>query len=265
MAGGSMDYQDKKYCLLDDKKLEAEKILYYRTVDSTSLAIHRNAALSENYYTVVAEEQNKGRGRRGRDWFSPPGCGLWFSILLKPSMLKPENAQAITLITGAVIANHLNEKYEISSTIKWPNDLILNGKKLGGILTEMKGYQTKIDYIVAGIGLNVNQKPADFPELLKPLATSLFIETGRLFDRTELLISIRKALLKAYEIFYRQGFAPFHNLWLELNETTGKIITLIWSGKSLTGKVIDLSENGSLVVEDEHGFIHNVNYGEIKN
>ncbi len=249
---------------LDEKALARHGIIYKAAVDSTN---HEARLLAEKgapaFSTIVADQQLKGRGRLGRNWHSPPGSGLWFTMLLRPHDLNPAAVAPITLVTAAVVANLLHSLLNIPVQVKWPNDLLIRGKKTGGILTELKGEPDAIDYLVIGMGINVNQGADSFPQDLAGMATSLSLESGKQYNRTLLLIEIREVLLAAYQKFFREGFAPFRGLWLEHNTTLGKIVKVSWPGGEICGTACGLSKNGALLVKDSSGFTHTVNYGEI--
>jgi BirA family biotin operon repressor/biotin-[acetyl-CoA-carboxylase] ligase len=249
---------------LDYKRFDRKMIRYYNTVDSTNLTIHHLAAEgAPAFTTAIAEEQRQGRGRRGRNWFSPPESGLWFSFLLRPQSLRPEDASAITLVTAAVLADSLNNRFKLPVKVKWPNDLLLDGKKICGILAELRGDLQQIEYLVIGIGLNVNQNLADFPLELQQLATSLSIESGSNINRTELFLELRSDLDSAYRLFLEDGFTPFHKLWKRYNTTLGQAVTINSAGGAIIGQALDLTSQGALQVLDKSGAIHIVNYGEI--
>lgn len=246
------------------EKFAGKNIYYYQSVDSTNRAMHRLAKEGAPAYSIaLAEEQLEGRGRLGRSWFSPPGSGLWFSILIRPLMLTPADASPLTLVTAAVLAGHLNEHHNLPVKIKWPNDLLIDGKKTGGILTELKGDPDRTEYLIVGIGLNVNQQLTDFPEELGRQSTSLCIASGRKFNRIELFLSLRNELLNAYPLFLKKGFTPFRDLWKENNTTLGQEVTLDRDGGKLQGKALDLTETGALLIIDKEGHMHTINYGEI--
>ncbi len=255
---------DDKPDLLDLKKFENKNIYYYETVDSTNLIARRLAGEgAPNFSTVVAEEQQEGRGRLGRSWFSPRGTGLWFSIILRPDISSQADAAPVTLVTAAVLADYLRDHLDLPVLVKWPNDLLVGKKKTGGILTEIKGELNRVSYLVVGVGLNINQQENDFPAELCPRATSLSIEKGKLFNRTELFLSIKNELEKAYRLFFAEGFSPFYQLWKKYNSTLGQNITVSRPGGILRGKALDLTEDGALLLQDERGDIRIINYGEI--
>jgi len=237
---------------LDYKRFDLNMIHYYKTVDSTNLTVHQLAAEgAPAFSTAIAEEQQQGRGRRGRSWFSPPGSGLWFSFLLRPESLRPEDASAITLVTAAVLADSL------------PNDLLIDGKKICGILAELRGDLQQIEYLVIGIGLNVNQNLSDFPLELQQLATSLSIEGGSEIDRTDLFLALHSDLAAAYHLFMKDGFTPFHQLWKKYNSTLGQEVTINSAGGAIRGQALDLTSQGALQILDNLGVSHTINYGEI--
>ncbi len=250
--------------LIQKELFDGLEIYYDSTVDSTNL---RCRALAENnaveYSTVIAEKQLQGRGRLGRSWFSPPESGLWFSILLRPHNYSPADVSAITLVTAATTAEFLNCCYNLPVKVKWPNDLLINGKKTGGILTEIKAEPDWIEYLIVGIGLNVNQNQPDFPGELQDQATSLAIAGGNHFDRTLLFIKLRRELIKAYQLFFKEGFKYFQELWKKHNLTLGKNVKVNWPGGSLQGFAYDLNQEGALLLKDEREKFYSINFGEI--
>ena len=250
--------------LLDKKALAEMAIIYRESVDSTNLVARRLAEEgAPGFTTIIAEQQLSGRGRLGRSWFSPAGSGLWFSVIFRPAALTPAAVSPVTLVTAAVIADYLSGEYNLPVQIKWPNDLQIGGKKIAGILTEIKGDPDRIDYLIIGIGLNVNQKPADFAPELATIATSLAIETRIKIKRTELLINLHQALLRAYRLFEKEGFAPFRQIWIRNNITLGHQVKISWPGGSLTGLASELTDEGKLIVKDNYGQTRLVSYGEV--
>ncbi len=255
---------EKEPDLLNSTLLSNQLINYYKVLDSTNLAARHLAEQGcPTYTTVIAEEQLKGRGRRGRSWFSPSNSGLWFSIVLRPEMISPATAAPITLVTAAALASSLKKYYELAIKIKWPNDLLIGRKKFGGILSEIKGEPDRVEYLVIGTGLNINQRSSDFPPDLQDKATSLLVESGRFFKRTELFLSLWRDLCQAYDIFFREGFAPFHGKLLTFNNFIDQNVSISWPGGSVKGLVLDLDQDGALIIKDSQGDLKKINYGEI--
>ena len=175
---------------------------YFETLDSTNdLAKALAVQGAPEGTVVVAEAQTSGRGRLGREWDSPPGVGLYVSLVLRP-MLPPMELPQITLTTAVAVVRAVRRVAGLAPGIKWPNDLLLNGKKLGGILTEMETESDRIRHVVVGLGLNVNNP--GFPPELAATATSLALEAGRTFSRVNLL----QAWLEEFEALYEPIFTP---------------------------------------------------------
>lgn len=249
---------------LDAARLANRGIIYYPSVQSTNLVARSLAGENAAEGTVIiAEEQTEGRGRRGRRWISPRGKGLWFSLILRPNDTSLAAAAPVTLAVAAALARVLRRETGLKVTLKWPNDLLVEGKKICGILTELKGELDRVEYLILGIGLNVNQSGADFPPGLRLRAGSLALAAGRVFDRTALFLSLLEPLREACTLFFKEGFSYFRDTWIGHNSTLGQEITVAWPGGSLCGTALDLDENGELILQDQAGRVHRINYGEI--
>ncbi len=250
--------------LLDQDILHENKILYLRSTDSTNREIRRLAEEgAPQFHTLVAEEQTGGRGRLGRKWISPPGKGLWFSILLLPRNISPTEATPVTLVSAVALARYLGETLNLPVQVKWPNDLLIKGRKIAGILTELKGEPERVEYLITGIGINVNQERNSFPAEISDRATSLFIESGMLINRSLLLVELRNTLVEAYNLFFSKGFRPFQSEWKKISSTLEREVTISRPDGQLRGKAVDLDEHGTLLVRDSNNIIHPVRYGEI--
>ncbi len=244
--------------------LKTANINHFTAVESTNKIARSAAANSSSFFSAYsAEEQLHGRGRLSRNWFSPSGAGLWFSALIHPDAMNPAEAAPVTLTTAAVLAAYLNSEYGLPVKIKWPNDLMINGKKFGGILTEMISDLDRVSSLIVGIGLNINNRAEDFPEELRGLATSAYIESGARIDRTELLLNLTAKLESAYRVFCESGFFPFYEQWKKYNYTLGRHIKVKLSGTIVQGTAVDLDKDGSLLLEEGKGTIRKISYGEI--
>lgn len=249
--------------LLDIELLQEKGIYYMESIDSTNLAARQLAEEGADNFTVItAEEQLAGRGRHGRSWHSPKGKGLWFTVILRPGGASPAGISSVTLATAAVTADYLNS-INLPVKVKWPNDLLIREKKTGGILTEFKGEPDRIDYLLVGIGLNIHHRRVDFPDQLKPLATSLGLEDGVNLNRTVLLFALLSKLQQAYDHYFSEGFSPFLPLWKKYNVTLGKEVSIKLPAGIIFGRAIDLNENGALLLQDESGTVQTISYGEI--
>ena len=248
---------------LDTEIFGKQEIVCLKETDSTNLQAKILAAGGAPEGTLVlAEERSAGRGRKGRTWFSAKGRGIYASLILRP-VLSPSEAQGITLITAVAAAESLISATKLPIRIKWPNDLLINGKKIAGILTEIGTEMDSIDYIVVGIGLNVNTPLKDFPEDISEIATSIFIESGQLFSRTKIIQDFLKCYEKYYEIFKKSGFAGARDKWMALSNIIGKQIMVKDIGKEYSGRVIDIDNDGVLILEDEKGNICRVISGDL--
>ncbi len=209
---------------------------------------------------VVAEAQTGGRGRLGRQWDSPPGTGLYVSLLLRPP-LPPTEMPQITLTTAVAVARAVKRVTGVAPGIKWPNDLLLAGKKLGGILTEMETESERIRHLVVGLGLNVNN-PA-FPAELEPLATSLLLATGRRHSRLEILQAWLEEFEELYGRFLAREFAGILDEWRSLTVTLGRRVTVRQGPVTICGRALEVAPDGALLVETAAGEVVRVTSGEI--
>ena len=237
-----------------DTKVIGLNMEYYPSVDSTNrvakaLAYHG----AEEGTIVVAEEQTGGKGRLDRTFYSPRGKGIWFSVILRPKIL-PKEAPKCTLMAAVAVAEAMN-RFNLKAQIKWPNDIMFDGRKLVGILTEMTGEIGKITYLVIGVGINVNIKREDFPEELQSVATSLLEMSGKELSRVELFRAVLEEFDKLYIEVKEAGFGRVIERWKKYNVTLGKQIKVISAGDGeiFTGKAIDLNADGALVVETAQG------------
>lgn len=240
----------------------AEDIVHLTETDSTNLRAKELAAGGATEGTiVVAERQTGGRGRKGRSWFSPEGS-IYMSFILRPRM-PPSEAPGITLMTGAAAAEALLLLTQLDARIKWPNDILVGGRKIAGILTEISSDMDRIDYVVVGIGINVNIPKENLGDDIKETATSVLIETGGPLARPRLI----RAFLEQFEIYYGiiqdQGFEPIRKRWKELSDIAGRRTMVEMIGKTLTGQVVDIDTDGVLLLTDDLGKHHRIVSGDI--
>ncbi|MBS3969061.1 MAG: biotin--[acetyl-CoA-carboxylase] ligase [Clostridia bacterium] len=229
-------------------KLLAGNIIHFHEIGSTNEEAKR---LADKEYPegtlVIAEKQTAGKGRMGRHWQSL-STGLWFSILLKPS-IPPRDASQLSLLVAAALWTALSGDFGIKAKIKWPNDLLVDNKKVCGILTEMKGEMDRINYIITGVGINVNQELEDFSGELANTAVSLKIIKGREIDRLLLLQKYLETLEEFYLDFLENGFERARKVCIENSHTIGNIVTIYSGDKEHTGKAVDLGRDGALILK----------------
>lgn len=201
---------------------------------------------------VIAEEQTGGRGRFGRQWFSPPGKGIWMSVLLRPD-LPLQHTPQLTLLTGVAVCRAVRACSGADAGIKWPNDLLIDGRKVCGILLESTVEDHEVRYCIAGIGVDVNFDPEDYPEDLTTIATSLKMETGQSIDRTKLTAAILTELEQLYYLYQKEGFGVISALWEALSVSMNREITVTNPHGVIEGKAIGLDPSGALIVEKHDG------------
>ncbi len=215
-----------------------------------------------NGAVIVSEEQTTGKGRLGRQWVSPKHRGIWMSVILKPD-LEPSYVPRIVHVAAAAVILAMKET-GIEASVKWPNDIILNGKKVCGILTEMSGEISHVDYIVVGIGINANLEPEDIPAELKEKASSLYMETGAAVDRKRLAAKILNHFEVLYEDFLASGSIEASlKICRDNSILLGKDVRIISRQKESTARAVDISPEGELVVQYEDGRTELIVSGEV--
>lgn len=197
---------------------------------------------------VFADSQSRGRGRHQRSWHSPPGVNIYTSVVLRPK-IEPDESSRIPIMAGVAVAEVLKTYSRLQVELKWPNDVLLNNKKICGILSQARLSEGKVDFIVLGIGINVNTE--QFPDEICESATSLVIETGRKISRQDLLISLYENLEKWYKKLLQTGFEPVKQKWLELTPMIGHTVEVMFHGEKIEGKAQDLDSDGSLILVTE--------------
>lgn len=228
------------------------KCVYKQEVTSTNDVAKELARKGcEDWLVVLADKQVGGKGRLGRVWEAEKGQNIALSVVLRPN-ISPVEAPQLTLITGIAVARAIKKVCGCEPKIKWPNDIILNGKKIVGILTEISAEIEHINYVVVGIGVNVNQEKYD-GELSKK-ATSLFIENNKKYRRSDIIRVIIDELSEIYNRFLNEnGFACCREEYLALCVNVGKEAKAIYRNKEICGRVIDINKNGELILKTEAG------------
>ena len=242
--------------------MENKKIIYYKQLDSTNTEIARLAAEGAVHGTVVvADAQTAGKGRRGRQWESPAGENIYMSILLRPDCV-PDRAPMLTLVMAYAVARVLRESGFADVQIKWPNDLVLSGKKICGILTEMQLKENAIDYVVVGVGINVNT--SKFPEELKDTATSLYLESGRMFDRENIIESIVEDFDELYRQFMEtQELSFLREAYNNMLVNVDKEVRVLEPGNEYTAYAQGINSEGELLVRTKEGEEKRIYAGEV--
>ena len=240
----------------------AKNLFFYEETGSTNDDIKKMANESAQDGTlVVADTQTAGRGRRGRIWISPKGESIYMSLLLRPKCI-PNQASALTLVMALAVTEAMEELVPGKSGIKWPNDIVMNGKKVCGILTEMNLEQNTIDYVVIGVGINVNQSL--FDEEIAITATSIALELGEKIDRTELIGRILYYFEQEYAEFEKTydltNHAERYNQYL-LNKD--RQVCVLDPKGDYKGLALGINPQGELLVKCQNGEIAEVYAGEV--
>jgi BirA family biotin operon repressor/biotin-[acetyl-CoA-carboxylase] ligase len=229
-------------------KILGKNVLCYRTLGSTNQLAFRLAEGGAGEGTlIVADEQTKGKGRMGRSWHSPPRVGLWMSLILRPE-ISPFKAPGLSICAGLALAQAINQITGMEARIKWPNDCLLNGRKVGGILLELSAELDRINFVIAGVGVNVNQRPSDFPRKLSAVATSVRVEYGQEVSRMKLLTVFLQKFEATYIDFRKNGLAPQRRLIKKLSSLLGKKVAVKLGKEKIEGVAEDIDDSGSLVI-----------------
>ena len=245
-------------------RLIGNNLIYHQSVDSTNNEAKKEAAAGAPEGTVIiADEQTGGRGRLGRHWVSPKGTGIWMSIILKPE-LEPAEAAKITQLTAASVATALRNVTGCEAGIKWPNDIIINKKKVCGILTEMSAELNSINHIIVGIGINVNVDPEEFPEEVRAIATSVKESVGRAIYRKEIVLEILRVFEDLYlDFIRRKSVDKSVEICRKYSVTLGNQVRIISKDKIVHAEALDLTEDGELIIKNEAGEIEKIISGEV--
>ena len=245
-------------------KAYGKRIDYVETCASTQLIAHEEAQNGAPDGTVIiSEEQTSGKGRMSRPWDSAAHKGVWMSVITRPS-LTPQQAPQMTLVAAVAVTRAIQAVTGLTPHIKCPNDILLNGKKVTGILTELQADPDRVKAIILGIGINVNQTEADFPDDLKSIATSLQIAYGKVINRAELIAKTLHYLEIYTEMYETNGFGPIKLLWEGYSNTTGRRIRAVMLNETIEGVALGISENGMLELKLDNGMIRGIYSADIE-
>lgn len=229
-----------------------KKVIHKQSTPSTQIIAHQAAQENADHGTIIiADEQTNGRGRMSRSWHSAKGKGIWLSIILRPSIL-PYLAPQLTLLTATVLADVFSSYTNTEPLIKWPNDILLENKKTAGILTEMQAEQDQIQYVVIGMGINVNQENKELPEDIKDKATSLAIKTGKHWPIKEIIQEILITFEKAYDSYIENGFPEVKEKWESYGFKMGEVIFIKTLREQFKATFSGIADDGALLVKEKN-------------
>jgi BirA family biotin operon repressor/biotin-[acetyl-CoA-carboxylase] ligase len=245
-------------------RIFGRQILSYARIDSTNDAAYSLAekGLKEGS-VILADEQVMGKGRHGRRWVSPPRCGIYMSCILRPDMA-PDEIPKITLLAAVAVARAIRSVTGLDAMIKWPNDILVNGKKVCGILTEMKAEQDSVNFIILGIGINASTPARSLPRGAASLRQELRASGHRDdLSRIELTRRVLEELDQYYGVLKRNGFRPIVEEWKALSAMMGARIRVLLPNRTFDGLAHDIDPDGGLVVRLDSGVLHKVSSGDI--
>ncbi len=256
--------------LLTGPLFTAERFFFHEVLDSSNREAARLAGLgAEEGTVVVAEQQTQGRGRLGRPWASPPGVSLYFSVVLKPD-IETRHAAQLTLLAGLALAKEISTHIQSIDTdkrnsleIKWPNDLLLKGRKLAGILTEMRAEGNRVRHVVVGIGVNVNGQATMLPPELHESAITLAEYLRKNIKRSSLLAGFLTTLEQTYRVYLTQGFAPIRTAWLTHAQILGRRVRVNLATEIFKGEAVKMDTDGFLLVKRDDGQFSRVVAGDV--
>lgn len=242
-----------------DTKFVGRKIYYFDVLSSTmDQAMELGLKGAPEGCLVVTETQKHGRGRMGRSWFSPKYKGIYFSLILRPK-IQPQGASLLTLMSAVSVCEALRKTMAIEASIKWPNDIVIRNKKLGGILTELNAEMDRIHFALIGIGLNVNN---DKKTLLAG-ATSCLDQKKEPFSRIELLKEILRRIEENYLVFQSKDGRHILDKWREYNVTLGNRVRVLYQGRNVEGVAVDIDSDGGLLIRKDSGVTCKITSGDV--
>lgn len=245
-------------------KTIGRKIFFYPELTSTNQKAMELGRLGEiEGAVVVAERQSAGKGRLGRRWESPSGVNLYTSIILRPRIPTSE-AQKLTLMLAAAVAQTIAEFSPVRPEVKWPNDILINSKKAAGILTEMDAEPDRVNFIVAGIGVNVNMTAADTPPFLRPIATSIRQVRGGEISRAVFTQRLYSNVEKWYDVFLEDGFEPVVAGWKKFFSSEGKAVKVTAFNRTIKGLCMGIDKGGALLVRTPSGAVERIISGDVE-
>lgn len=240
-----------------------KKLVYLREVTSTQdIAVKLAREGAAEGTAVIAEKQVAGRGRRGRNWMSPSGGGIYISLVLRPE-INPLYIAQVPMAAGVALIKTIKQVTGIQSKIKWPNDIMIGTRKVAGILAETDCEADRVNYLILGIGINVNTCMQSLPESIRSIATSLREESGGEISRMELIRCLLSQLEDIYKEFIINGFSPILYQWKQLNNTIGSKVRVFDDTWEISGTAVAIDEDGFLLVETDGGEIEKIISGDI--
>ena len=243
-------------------KWAGKKVLYFDETGSTNTEAKQAAeARAPHGPLAVADYENMGNGRRGRMWTSPRGVGVWMSLMIRPE-IHPSAASMLTLVAALAVSEGIGKTCGLETQIKWPNDIVADGKKICGILTEMSTELECINYVVTGMGINANME--ELPEEIKDVATSILLQTGKRVKRSQLIGAVMESYEKYYNVFMESGnMSGLLDVYNSHLANMQRSVRVLQPGSEYVGTALGINDAGELLVNPEDGAVHQVIAGEV--
>jgi BirA family biotin operon repressor/biotin-[acetyl-CoA-carboxylase] ligase len=256
-------HADDLYSRLGKTRVIGRQIQVFEETTSTNDVMARiGRSGAKEGVVVFAESQTKGRGRMGRTWISPARKGLWFSILLRPA-IQPQAATQFTIAAANSLVRGIKAQTGVNAEIKWPNDILIRGKKIAGILTEMSAELDHLKELILGVGIDVNLEASAFPAELRKIATSIRIESGQMVDRAGLAVAILRELDVDYERIQHGEFDAIADEWLRHCTTIGAQVSIRVGDRVVRGVAEALDGDGALLLRGPHGHLERIIGGDV--
>ncbi|MBE0575702.1 MAG: biotin--[acetyl-CoA-carboxylase] ligase [Desulfuromonadales bacterium] len=247
-----------------DSRLVGSRVRCFDETDSTNMqACRMGDEGGVDGLVVIADRQTSGKGRMGRQWESPGGVNLYASILLRPPVL-PFEAPKLTFLSAVAVCRAIMHCTGLQPTVKWPNDILLHGAKVAGLLNEMSSETDQVHYVVLGIGVNLNMRQEQFPDDLRYPATSLFMVSGQIVSRLDFTRTLLQEIDALYQTYLEQGSAPIMSAWEELCDLTGNTVQVDCNERQISGTMIGLAEDGALLVKTATGKVEIIYAGDVR-
>jgi BirA family biotin operon repressor/biotin-[acetyl-CoA-carboxylase] ligase len=252
------------YLLMQIKSDLWKDIIVYDSVESTNdlaMSLATRGVIAPGT-VLVADRQTKGKGRLGRTWESPAGANIYMSLIIRPD-LEPRDTTMLTVLSAVAGALALRRLCSLPISIKWPNDLVISNRKLGGILTEVRADPDRVALAVIGMGINVNMYGRDLPESIRDIATSVRMETKKIHPRNEIIIQLLREFEHWYSILKKEGKKPLLDAWRNNSATLGRKVNVVMQDISLSGIAEDIDNNGMLILKMRSGKRKTICSGDI--
>jgi len=249
---------------LSTTRIGRQLVCLPETASTNADAFHLAEAGAEEGTVVIADAQSGGKGRRGRIWSSPAGVNLYCSVVLRPAIM-PHEAPQLTFLSAVAVARAIEQATALKPEIKWPNDVLIEGRKVAGLLNEMSAETDGINFVILGIGVNLNMTLAQFPADVRTPATSLLIEKGLPVNRAQFAATMLGELDRLYTDFFQHGFGPVRDEWQQRCNASGREVVVSEAGiETVRGMFHGIDGDGALLVRFTDGMVERILSGDVR-